>query len=553
MRKMMLALCLILLSSTVFTYGSTGVRAAESSKITLSGNVSNVRVGDTFQLQIHGEQFEDLFAVEVVLAYDAQALQVQEVKAGAAYDAYDAYQMDATKGELYLPLVRKQLQPNPKATVHLADVTFRALQDKGVEVEIRRVKAVGSAWATNEQGYKDMKRLTSEIGDAIAVQIEKQDSKAPDYSGGSGQAGSSSQSAASGSTLIDGAKDVLNVLKEKDPTKAAEKLQALLSGMKAEPTTAEKQALLQAAEATVIGLSQVPVSKEGKGADAVYVISPADLSQHDSLLHSIRAALHKWNLESPQIANAKLQAVMEYTLVGRDVNKLGVYHYDETTGTWDYVRRAMHQTDAGKFVIGVKQAGKYRIQEYFKPYKDTPGIYTEAKYAVEVLTARHIVNGTSDTLFSPSKQVTRAEFSSMIVRALNLDLLDSVNPAGAIYSDVGAEAWYAEDIAVLRKLGIINGFSDGTFRPNEAVTREQMVVIAMNALRSLELTSDNSVASAETFADAEAISGWAKDSVNKAREMKLVSGTGQNRFMPKQPTDRADTAVFIWKMLQQLN
>ncbi|WMT39891.1 hypothetical protein RE628_21425 [Paenibacillus sp. D2_2] len=54
MKKMMFALCLILLSSTVFTYGSTGVRAAESSKITISGNVSNIHVGDTFKLQING-------------------------------------------------------------------------------------------------------------------------------------------------------------------------------------------------------------------------------------------------------------------------------------------------------------------------------------------------------------------------------------------------------------------------------------------------------------------------------------------------------------------
>ncbi|HEY4391584.1 MAG TPA: S-layer homology domain-containing protein, partial [Paenibacillus sp.] len=102
-------------------------------------------------------------------------------------------------------------------------------------------------------------------------------------------------------------------------------------------------------------------------------------------------------------------------------------------------------------------------------------------------------------------------------------------------------------------LGIINGFSDGTFRPNDPVTREQMVVIVMNALRSLELIPNNNGASAEKFADDETISSWARDSVNLAREMKLASGTGQNRFMPKQPTNRADTAVFIWKMLQQLN
>ncbi|GAA0383353.1 hypothetical protein GCM10008933_13140 [Paenibacillus motobuensis] len=547
---MIFALCLILISSTVFTYGSTGVRAAESSKITISGNVSNIRVGDTFKLQINGEQFEDLFAVEVMLAYDAQALQVQDVKAGEAYDSFDAYQIDAAKGELYLPLARKQLQPNPQASVHLADVTFRALKDKGVEVQIRRIKAVGSERQTNQQGYKDLKGLTSEAGEAIVIQIAKQDGKAPDYSSGQTSSTSSSDKpAASAPTIIDGAKAILN---EKDPMKAAEKLQALLSGLKSELSAVEKEALLQAAEATVAGLSVVPANKEGTGVDTVYVISAADLSQYDSLLQSIRASLHKWNIDSPQIDNAQLKAVMEYTLSGRDVNKLGVYRYNETSGTWDYVRGTVHQIDAGKFTVAAKQAGSYRIMEYSRPYTDTAGIYAEAKYAVEVLTAKHIVNGTSDTLFSPSKQVTRAEFSSMIVRALNLDLLDSADQAKSAYSDVGTEAWYSKDVAVLNKLAIINGFSDGTFRPNDPVTREQMVVIVMNALRSLELLP-NSSGTAEKFTDDETISSWAKDSVNMARELKLVSGTGQNRFMPKQPTNRADTAVFIWKMLQQLN
>jgi len=148
--------------------------------------------------------------------------------------------------------------------------------------------------------------------------------------------------------------------------------------------------------------------------------------------------------------------------------------------------------------------------------------------------------------------VTRAEFSSMIVRALNLDLLDSTNLAKTAYSDVGAEAWYSNDIAVLNKLGVIKGFSDGTFRPNDPVTREQMAMIVMNTLHSLELIP-NSSGAAEKFTDDDTISSWAKDSVNMARELKLVSGTGQNRFMPKQTTNRADTAVFIWKMLQQLN
>ncbi|OPA73508.1 hypothetical protein BVG16_28165 [Paenibacillus selenitireducens] len=550
MKKMIFALCLILFSSTVFSIGSTDVSAAEGSQITLSSNSNNVRIGDTFKLQVVGERFNDLFGVEVALTYDAQALQVLDVKAGDAYDSFDAYTIDANEGKLYLPLVRKQLQPNPQASVRLAEITFKARQEKDAVVKLQHVKAVSSERITNEQGYKDLKSLTTGLGAAVTVQISKQDSGQPAVDT-TGQTGSTNTPTPPVSKDMS---EILNaILKEKDPVRAAEMLQVLLNGMKSEPASADKEVLLKAAAATLEGLSQVAVSKQGTGIDAVYGIADDDLRQRDALLQSIKASLSKWTMNSPQIAQVQLKAVMGYTLAGRDANKLGVYRYNATAGTWDYVRGAVHQADAGKFTIGVKQAGTYRIMEYAKTYEDTSRIYAEAQYAIDVLTARHIVKGTSEMLFSPAKQVTRAEFSSMIVSAFALDQLAQGSKAETVYSDVAANAWYYESIETLRQLHMINGFGDGTFRPNDPVTREQMVVIAMNALQTLSLIPDNIAASGEKFADDAAISGWAKDAVNKARGMNLASGTGQNRFVPKQSSNRADTAVFIWKMLQQLN
>lgn len=545
MKKMIFALCLILLSSTVFTIGNADVKAAEGPQIKLSSNSNSVHIGDTFKLQVTGERFIDLFGVEVSLTYDAQALQVQNVKTDDAYDSFAPYTTEAKEGTLCLPFVRKQLQSNPQASVHLAEITFIAQQEKDAVIKVQHVKAVSSERIINEQGYKDLKALTTGTSDVITVKISKQDSQAPGRTG--------PYDTPTPPVSKDMSDSIKAILEEKNPVRAADMLQVLLNGMKSEPTAADKEALLKAAAATAQGLSQVPVSKKGTGIDANYVITADDLRQRDALLQSMKASLSKWNMSSPQVAQAKLQAVMEYALAGRDANKLGVYRLNENTGTWDYVRGAVHQTDAGKFMIDVKQAGTYRIMEYAKIYEDTSRIYAEARYAIEVLTAQHIVKGTSETLFSPAKPVTRAEFSSMIVSALGLDQLAQGSKAETVYSDVTADAWYYKSIETLRQLNIINGFSDGTFRPNDQVTREQMVVIAMNALQNLDLIPDNSGGSSEKFADDEAISSWAKDAVSNARSMNLASGTGQNRFMPKQSSNRADTAVFIWKMLQQLN
>lgn len=547
MKKMIFTLCLILMSSTVFTFESTDVKAATGSQITLSSNSNSVHVGDTFKVLVNGEQFNDLFGAEVTLTYEPQALQVLEVKEGDLYDDFGAYVNHAEVGEIYIPLVRKQLLAQQQSTLRLVEITFKALKEKDTVVEVNRVKAISSERFTNTQGYKDLKVLSSDLGEALRINILKQIDKAPDNGSGSGQTESNIPPSPSKDMKL----ETNAILQEKDPLRAADKLQSLLNGLKSEPSAADKDVLLKVAEITLEGLSLVPITQKGTGTDTSYVITSDDVNKREALLKGIKESLSKLNMKLPEIEQTQLKAVMGYSLDGRDVNKLGVYRLNEDTGTWDYVWGAAHQEKAAKFIIGVKQAGTYRVMEYAKKYEDTAGIYAEAQYAIEVLTAKHILNGTSESIFSPSNKVTRAEFSSMIVRALLQDRVVTASSGGATYSDVRTNEWYYGYVETLQQLHIINGFGDGTFRPNDPVTREQMVVIVMKALRSLgKAPADNIQASGEQFADDQAISGWAKDSVISARVMNIVSGTGQNLFVPKQSSNRADTAVFIWKMLQ---
>jgi S-layer homology domain/Cohesin domain len=545
MKKMMFALCLMLLIMTSFNFGSMDVKAAEGSRIALSNPSSSVHVGDTFKLQVSGENFNDLFGVEVSLTYDLKALQVLEVKAGDGYDTFGAYKDDANEGELYIPVMRKQLQGIPQASVRLAEITFKALQGKQAVVEIQHVKAVSSDRVVNEQGYKDLKVLTSGVGEAITFTISKKDDRDPSPGSGSGS-GSGTTSGQTGSSK----EPVWNmdaILKEKDPVRAAEMLQTLLNGLKLEPASADKEVMQKAALSILEKLSSLSMKKEGVD---TYVIAPQDLIKRKTLLADLNSSLSQWKLNTAEINKIELSAVMEYMLGGRDVNKLGVYRYNTATAAWEYIREALHQEQASKFVLVVKQAGTYRVMEYTKSYEDISGIYPEARYAIEVLTAKHIVQGTSETLFSPSKTVTRAEFSSMIVKALSLDRLITGRKEEAAYSDVRKGDWYYEDVKIMHQLQITKGYDDGTFKPNEPVTREQMVVMMMNALQILgQVQGGNAEASGKPFTDQNAISSWAKSSVNEAKEMKIISGTGQHLFMPKQSSNRADTAVLIWKTL----
>lgn len=548
MKKMMFALCLMLLILTSFNFGSMDTKAAEGSRVALSNPSSSVHVGDTFKLQVSGENFNDLFGVEVSLTYDLKALQVLEVKAGDGYDTFGVYKDDANEGKLYIPVMRKQLQGIPQASVRLAEITFKALQGKQAAVEIQHVKAVSSERVVNEQGYKDLKVLTSGVGEAITFTISKKDDRDPSPGSGSGSGSGSGTSSGQSGSSKESVWNMDAILKEKDPVRAAEMLQTLLNGLKLEPASADKEVMQKAALSILEKLSSISMNKEGVD---TYVIAPEDLSKRKTLLEDMKLSLSQWKMNTAEINKIELNALLEYTLGGRDVNKLGVYRYNTATAAWDYIREALHQEQASKFGLVVKQAGTYRVMEYTKSYEDISGIYPEARYAIEALTAKHIVQGTSETLFSPSKAVTRAEFSSMIVKALSLDRLITDRKEEAAYSDVRKGDWYYEDVKIMHQLQITKGYDDGTFKPNEPVTREQMVVMMMNALQILgQVQGGNTQASGKPFADQNAISSWAQSSVNKAKEMKIISGTGQNLFMPKQSSNRADTAVLIWKMHQ---
>src|SRR5690606_28560600 len=130
-------------------------------------------------------------------------------------------------------------------------------------------------------------------------------------------------------------------------------------------------------------------------------------------------------------------------------------------------------------------------------------------HAVKVLTAKHIVTGVSDTHFQPNKSITRAEFAALIVRTLGLKA-----SGAAVFSDVEDSKWYAEPIAAAFEAGIISGRNEGTFAPNDEITREEMAIIIVKAYEAktkLQTSEGNN-----DFVDGDAVSSWAQEYVNAA-------------------------------------
>ena len=146
------------------------------------------------------------------------------------------------------------------------------------------------------------------------------------------------------------------------------------------------------------------------------------------------------------------------------------------------------------------------------------------------------VTGLGDGIFAPTKATTRAEFASMIAKAMGYE----ANPdAPSMFPDVADDFWGKAAINFCAQNGIITGYDDGTFQPNKAITRQEAASILRNAFKLTESSS-------ETFPDDSAISGWAKESVYIVKASGLMKGdAGTGNFRPTDTIIRAEAASIL--------
>ncbi|MDN4601627.1 S-layer homology domain-containing protein [Paenibacillus sp. F6_3S_P_1C] len=172
-----------------------------------------------------------------------------------------------------------------------------------------------------------------------------------------------------------------------------------------------------------------------------------------------------------------------------------------------------------------------------------------AEIDVNDMGSRMVVQGITDTTFEPNRGVTRAEFAAILVRGLGLKPLEQVNS----FKDVYGNEWYTDAVNTASSYGLIDGYEDGTFRPQTQITRQEAMVLIKRATKLTGM--DTTVPAGDVkewsdYADAEQVASWAEEAVSTSIYTGLVSGRGKDTIVPKQSITRAETAVIIRRLLQ---
>lgn len=222
---------------------------------------------------------------------------------------------------------------------------------------------------------------------------------------------------------------------------------------------------------------------------------------------------------------------------------------DETNGKLSFVPAVFEAAD-GKTVVTIKRNSNsaYTVVQSSKSFGDLQGHWSRED--VELLASKLVVDGQTSTQYAPDANVTRAEFATLLVRALGLK--EDASEAGSV-KDVTSGAWYAGALGAAVKAGLLEGFEDGTLRPEANITRAEMAVTISRALQAAGKTVPSSGISSASFIDGSQIPAWAADAVAKSASAGIIEGTTGNRFAPLQQATRAEAAVMLNRLLKYVD
>ncbi|MCZ8523870.1 MULTISPECIES: S8 family serine peptidase [Paenibacillus] len=227
-----------------------------------------------------------------------------------------------------------------------------------------------------------------------------------------------------------------------------------------------------------------------------------------------------------------------------DPKRSGAYRYQPESGVWEYTGG---RSEEGQFRVELQRFGRFAIMQWNRQFADLEGHW--ARTAVERMAARGVADGMTDTEFAPDAEVTRAQFTALLARTLQLP---ESGGAELPFGDVPADAWYKAALQKALAAGLISGMSDTTFAPDARITREQMAVMLANAQAYRDRPGNGAVlAGVETvsFSDMGEVSPWASEAVRKASSAGLLEGMPDGSFRPGFYASRAQAVTVLYRLL----
>ena len=167
--------------------------------------------------------------------------------------------------------------------------------------------------------------------------------------------------------------------------------------------------------------------------------------------------------------------------------------------------------------------------------------------AIEALIARGIINGMTDTAYQPDATMTRAQFATIVVKALGLP-----TKTVSVFKDVADKEWYASYVGAAYTYGIVNGKTETTFDPSGTITRQEAAVMVARAAKlcgmDTKLENYEILNVLAQFGDYSKVSDWARESTAFCYGENILDQSDLD-IQPKRAILRGEIAQMLYNML----
>ncbi len=257
--------------------------------------------------------------------------------------------------------------------------------------------------------------------------------------------------------------------------------------------------------------------------------------------------------EGKTVSVSSFNAYVERTIAipaGVDPNKITTGVVVDPDGTARHVPTKVVQID-GKYYAKINSLtnSTYSVVWHPREFKDVDKHW--AKAAVNDMGSRMVIRGVNQDNFEPEREISRAEFAVIIVKALGL----KPGVGSGKFTDVNASDWYNADIKTALQYQIISGYGNGKFGPNDRITREQAMAMISRAMNITKLAVEFKDGEANKllsgFVDGNQTTAYAARSIAACVKSGIVNGKSGQRVAPKDDITRAEVAVIVQKLLQK--
>ena len=197
---------------------------------------------------------------------------------------------------------------------------------------------------------------------------------------------------------------------------------------------------------------------------------------------------------------------------------------------------------AGSTVVSTVSANAATDEKLpFSDVKEKNWFYDSVKFVYD----EGIINGYTDGTFKPKENLTRAEFVTILGR-----LAGATSTTRDTFTDTKKNTWYSEYIGWAVENGIITGFPDNTFRPNDKITREQIAAAISRYIEAEGINMPRRSTAPDSFADEGKISKWAKEYMEVLRRAGIFNGDQNENCNPQVNISRAEAATVIVNLIE---